>query len=191
MDEERPIIGVFKGGGAKGALYAGALDAVRQHGLRFSEVAGSSAGAITAAFIAAGATPDDLRSYQEKGRELLEFPTLLTSALNLRNAGGILSFEALRAWLAESLTQLCQQRMNADFDTERGPTFKELAHAHAIPLHIASADLLWRAPVVFNAELTPHLPVADAAAAITIPFIFEAPPDARRSVREDAGVGGA
>src|SRR4029079_13476980 len=44
------VKGVFKGGGAKGALYAGALQAVEEPGLWFSEVAGSSAGATHGAF---------------------------------------------------------------------------------------------------------------------------------------------
>jgi NTE family protein len=176
VGDERLIIGVFKGGGAKGALYAGALEAVQQHGLWFSEVAGSSAGAITAAFVAAGATPNDLRTLEKTGRTLLAFPSVATSALNLRNAGGILSFEALRDWLAKSLNDLCVSRLDVAGFGEGGPTFEQLAQASRIPLHIAGADLLWRAPVVFNAALTPELPVADAAAASSsIPFIFEAP----------------
>ena len=46
--------GVFSGGGALGIAYAGALRAVQDHGFWFSRVAGTSAGAITSALIAAG-----------------------------------------------------------------------------------------------------------------------------------------
>ena len=170
------VKGVFKGGGAKGALYAGALDAVQEHEIWFSEVAGSSAGAITAAFVAAGARPEDLRRLEVKGRELLAFPSTMTSAMNLRNTGGILSFEALRDWLATSLNELCAARLEMAADGNNGPTFAQLAAGGGIPLHIACADLLWRAPVVFNAQLTPNLYVAHAAAASSsIPFVFEAP----------------
>ena len=170
------IIGVFKGGGAKGALYAGALAAVQERHLWFSEVAGSSAGAITAAFVAAGATPDDLKALEKEGRRLLEFPSPRTSAMNLRNTGGILSFEELRKWLSRSLNDLCASRLGVCPFGEDGPTFDQLAHASGIPLHITCADLVWRAPVVLNARLTPALFVADAAAASSsIPFIFEAP----------------
>jgi hypothetical protein len=57
-----------------------------------------------------------------------------------------------------------------------GPTFAQLVAGGGIPLHIACADLMWRAPVVFNADLTPGLYVAHAAAASSsIPFVFEAP----------------
>jgi NTE family protein len=176
QSEKRLIIGVFKGGGAKGALYAGALEAVQDHRMWFSEVAGSSAGAITASFIAAGATPGDLRTLEKKGRELLVFPSKLTSAMNLRNTGGILSFEALREWLATSLNSLCVSRLNVDAFGDDGPTFKQLAEADGIPLHVTCADLFWRAPVVLNAQLTPDLFVAHAAAASSsIPLVFEAP----------------
>ncbi len=48
------IDGVFEGGGAKGAAYIGALTNLQEKGIWFKRVAGSSAGAITAALIAAG-----------------------------------------------------------------------------------------------------------------------------------------
>jgi predicted acylesterase/phospholipase RssA len=170
------VKGVFKGGGAKGALYAGALEAVQEHDIWFSEVAGSSAGAITAAFVAAGARPDDLRNLEEDGRGLLALPSTLTRAMNLRDRGGILSFEALRDWLAESLKKVCVERLKMSAVGKNGPTFEQLADAGAIPLHIACADLSSRAPVVFNVRLTPKLYVAHAAAASSsIPFVFQTP----------------
>ena len=42
------VNGVFKGGGAKGLLYAGALEALAERGVWFRAVGGASAGAITA-----------------------------------------------------------------------------------------------------------------------------------------------
>ncbi len=167
---------MFKGGGAKGALYGGALRAVADRGISFSQVAGSSAGAITAAFVAAGANPEDLRRFELSGRRLLEMPSGVAGALNLRNRYGILSFDDLRQWIATQLNELLQRSVPGIEVAPGGPTFVELRDAGAVPLHIAGADLRWRSPVVFNAELTPHLPVADAAAASSaIPFVFEAP----------------
>jgi len=46
--------GVFEGGGAKGAAFVGALEAMEKHDLWFQRVAGTSAGSIVAALIAAG-----------------------------------------------------------------------------------------------------------------------------------------
>jgi len=48
------VDGAFEGGGAKGFCYLGALDAISRSGIWFDRVAGCSAGAITAALIAAG-----------------------------------------------------------------------------------------------------------------------------------------
>ena len=174
---EQRIIGVFKGGGAKGALYCGALEAVRDRGLWFSQVAGSSAGAITAAFVAAGAGPEELRSYEEGGRALLVMPSATSGALNVRKRGGILSFEDLRCWLVEGLTSLYEDRLGGTgAATDEGPTFDQLEAAGGIPLHIACADLRWRMPAVFNARLSPDLPVAVAAAASSaIPLVFDPP----------------
>src|SRR5512144_2036470 len=52
--------GVFEGGGCRASAYAGAYSSAYEHGVRFSEVAGTSAGAIVAALIAAGAEPEFL-----------------------------------------------------------------------------------------------------------------------------------
>jgi NTE family protein len=52
--------GVFEGGGAKGYAHIGALRAAERHGVKFDAVAGTSAGAIVAAFVAAGFTSDEL-----------------------------------------------------------------------------------------------------------------------------------
>src|SRR4051812_41645641 len=52
--------GVFEGGGAKGIAYAGALLALKERRCWFHAVAGASAGAITAALVAAGLTPEEI-----------------------------------------------------------------------------------------------------------------------------------
>jgi len=46
--------GIFSGGGSLGIAYIGALRAVREHGFWFARVAGTSAGSMVAALIAAG-----------------------------------------------------------------------------------------------------------------------------------------
>jgi len=57
--------GVFEGGGVKCIAYAGALLAMRERKCWFSAVAGSSAGAITAALIAAGLEPEEIATETE------------------------------------------------------------------------------------------------------------------------------
>lgn len=50
---------VFEGGGVKGTAFLGALGGFADAGIRFRKVAGTSAGAITAAVVAAGFTIEE------------------------------------------------------------------------------------------------------------------------------------
>jgi NTE family protein len=54
--------GIFEGGGAKGIAHIGALKATEERQVRFLGVAGTSAGAIVAALVAAGYKADELFS---------------------------------------------------------------------------------------------------------------------------------
>lgn len=51
---------VFEGGGAKGSAFAGALTALKSAGHTTRRLIGTSAGAITAALLAAGYTPEEM-----------------------------------------------------------------------------------------------------------------------------------
>jgi Predicted esterase of the alpha-beta hydrolase superfamily len=51
---------IFQGGGAKGIVHVGALLAIEQMNLGVRGVAGTSAGSIVAALVAAGFSGDDL-----------------------------------------------------------------------------------------------------------------------------------
>lgn len=55
--------GVFQGGGCKAIAYIGAYEVACEHGIMFSELAGTSAGSIFAAAIALGATPKQLKEF--------------------------------------------------------------------------------------------------------------------------------
>ena len=52
--------GVFQGGGCKAIAYIGAYKKAYERGVFFSELAGTSAGSMIAALIAAGAKPEYL-----------------------------------------------------------------------------------------------------------------------------------
>src|SRR3954454_18896496 len=87
------VHGVFEGGGAKGVLYVGALQGVLMRRLWFSAVAGSSAGAITAAMIAAGLQPEDMRKEMDNGLEAMALPTKFNALRRLRKASGFMDQE--------------------------------------------------------------------------------------------------
>lgn len=57
---------VFQGGGCKAIAYVGAFEEAINCGVGFSEFAGASAGAMIAAFAAAGATPQQMRDIVAK-----------------------------------------------------------------------------------------------------------------------------
>ena len=88
------VDGIFKGGGAGGITYVGGLQALARNGIWFKRVAGTSAGAITAAIIAAGydanamdylAAPSKARHGPPQnfpaGVEALEYKSLLLDLL--------------------------------------------------------------------------------------------------------------
>jgi len=57
---------VFEGGGAKGIAYAGALEIFEQAGYQWKNLAGASAGAITAALLAVGYPAKEIRKILEE-----------------------------------------------------------------------------------------------------------------------------
>lgn len=65
MTDQQPgpnlVDGVFEGGGVKGIGLTGALSVIEAHGYQLNNVAGTSAGAITAALVAAGYSADEIR----------------------------------------------------------------------------------------------------------------------------------
>ena len=56
------VDGVFSGGGIKGFAYVGAIQALEERGIKFRRVAGTSAGAILATFVAAGFNAEELEA---------------------------------------------------------------------------------------------------------------------------------
>jgi NTE family protein len=69
---------IFEGGGAKGYAHVGALKAAEERGIAFRKVAGTSAGAIVAALVAAGYTADELLdpNRTQGGRGVLDLDPL-------------------------------------------------------------------------------------------------------------------
>jgi predicted acylesterase/phospholipase RssA len=161
VDLSNGINGVFKGGGAKGVVYAGALWAVEERGIRFAAVAGSSAGAITATLIAAG------MSYAEFTLRSLDG----LKSIRHRIIWGFLpwvgkslfSVDRLEAWLEQ---QLQQRVASSSSDPQDAPvTFRKLFGATGVELNVVAMDLARRQPVVFNHVTAPDCNVAKAVVA--------------------------
>jgi predicted acylesterase/phospholipase RssA len=160
------INGIFKGGGGKGVLYAGALRAVDERGYWFRACAGASAGAITATLIAAGLTVDQMEAAvpEALGRIKKNYAFDLVGKPFVR-------IEALSEWLDEQLR--AQVTLFEQPTSESDVTFVELYDATGIELYIVSVDVALRQPVIFSAFTTPVMAVAQAAiASSAIPLAF-------------------
>lgn len=160
------VNGVFKGGGAKGLLYGGALQAVAAEKLWFRAVAGASAGAITATLIAAGLSADELIDKAPVGLHGVKKMPLgdLVGSPLFRTTG-------LSAWLEGVLQAQVSTLRKSLMD---GPvTFSALFEATGIELYVVAVDVADRQPRVFSVFTTPHLPVTPAVlASSAIPLAF-------------------
>ena len=166
IDERRPyrlVNGVFKGGGARGVAYGGALCATAGQRIWFDSVAGASAGAITATLIASGVHPLRLG---EMSRQAL--PKVLKPALHRPSAGALLSTKALRIWLEGAI----REELGIE-SSESDVTFARLFKATDIGLYVIVMDLATRGPLVLCHELAGDIAVSHAvASSCAIPSVL-------------------
>src|SRR5690606_15902294 len=104
------VDGVFSGGGIKGFAYVGAIQALEEKGIKFERVAGTSAGAILATFIAAGFNTKELEEiFDELNlKVLLDPPKFIIELpflkwLNLYKRLGLYRGKSLENWFLEKL----------------------------------------------------------------------------------------
>ncbi|OZI11946.1 hypothetical protein CEW92_09310 [Bacillaceae bacterium SAS-127] len=104
------IDGVFSGGGIKGFALVGAFEEIEQRGLTFVRLAGTSAGAIIAAFIAAGYSSEELKRMVMEVNEkqllddvMFDFPFLRWMKLYFQL--GLYKGKKLEQWLETRLEQ--------------------------------------------------------------------------------------
>ena len=98
----------FSGGGAKGAIYSGVHETLIQSGVLagVQEVAGSSAGAITAAIVASGISREDFRNLSQNTnfKDLLGSGTIIPGTDVTVNAGGEPMEELVRNAINKNIT---------------------------------------------------------------------------------------
>lgn len=106
------IDGVFSGGGIKAYAYIGALEALREKDLAFERMAGTSAGAIVAALLAAGFESNELEEelMETDLVSLLDPPKWskvvpFSKALSIYFQMGIYKGDALENWLSNLLAK--------------------------------------------------------------------------------------
>lgn len=108
--DDKKIDAVFEGGGVKGIGFVGAVAATEEEGYRFENVAGSSAGAIVAAFIAADYSPKamkaimdqlDYKKFKDKG--VLDRIPFIGPLMSLTFEKGIYEGDYFEHWMRELL----------------------------------------------------------------------------------------
>jgi NTE family protein len=147
--------GVFQGGGIKGLAIAGALlefaDNPRVSVDEWVNVAGTSAGAIVAAYLAAGHPPSALAalldeapfaSFADYGRG----GRVVGGALNLARHHGLARGEVFRRWFDEKLGGMTFGAMRVEPDDDAPPE-------HAYRLRMIAADITNRRMLVLPDDL--------------------------------------
>lgn len=106
------VDGVFSGGGIKGFAYIGALQVLEERGIQFKRVAGTSAGAILAAFIAAGFSAQEMEEIFDElnTKTLLDPPKICIGIpflkwINLYMRFGMYRGNALEKWFQQKLAK--------------------------------------------------------------------------------------
>lgn len=179
-------LGVFQGGGCRAAAFAGAYEVAQQAGVSFVEVAGTSAGSIAAALIAAGATALQLqemlrtldftkfqvpkrRTELRSGARLLDWglSRVRVGGVDLGSIayhGGMYSSEYIETWMEKQLQLLLKREAGGVV------RFKDLI----IPLSVVATDLSSRSAKVWSSRNTSDDSVAKAVrASCSIPVYFQ------------------
>lgn len=173
---------VFKGGGVRGIAYMGALEVLDEFRIidNIERVAGTSAGAITAAVLSLRLSMPETRELFNT-LELPQVPQSVTSptqkllpwiqeqqaAHRFITRYGWYSSEYFYEWLIGVIEERCDGNGRA--------TFADFKHRGFRDLHIVAANLSRQRAEVFSELNTPDVAVADAVRmSMSIPIYFEA-----------------
>jgi predicted acylesterase/phospholipase RssA len=177
----RSTLGVFQGGGCRAAAFAGAYEVAMQRGVRITEVAGTSAGAIVAALVGAGASPAQLVEYLTE----LDFNRFLAPPERSARRGfwarlaalnsyaqkmtdvyfdlGLYSSQYIEEWIEARLQLLLPEQ-------QRPIQFRALP----LPTWIVAADVRSERVRIWSSRDTPDESVATGVrASCSIPIFFQ------------------
>lgn len=167
---------VLEGGGVKGIAYIGALEILEERGkLAFLErVGGTSAGAITALLVGLGHTNFEIQRllWEVDFAEFLDSDIgLFRDTSRLLNDFGWYKGDFFRGWIGGVVE---------DITGDSNTTFADIEVAKQRcgykSMYFVGTNLSTRSQVVFSAETTPDMPIADAVRiSMSIPFMFAAP----------------
>lgn len=171
----KSCLGVFQGGGCRAAAFVGAYEEAINSGVSFAEVAGTSAGAIMAALIGAGASPSQLKQIiatmdfkaflaapeRKESRGVLGkiLATKFPKYADLAFDQGFHSSLPIKAWMEKQLADLLPE--------EKHPvTFRSLP----FPTYVISTDLSRSEAKIWSQTTTPNDLVSEAVQGMQVSF---------------------
>lgn len=195
---------VLEGGGVRGIAHVGAVSRLAEHGYRFPRVAGTSAGAIVGALVAAGMPPARMRETMEsldyrlfRDRGPLGRVPLVGRGLALALRDGIYQGDYLREWLGNELAELGVETFA---DLQREDLDSDLPPERRYKLVVMAADVTrgelvrfpWHYRSRYGLDPDAQLVVDAVRASMSIPFYFQpvtlTHADGRESILVDGGV---
>jgi NTE family protein len=158
---------VFEGGGVKGIAYAGALQVLTDCGImpQIKQVAGTSAGAITATMVALGYTAPEIKSIIMD----MDFKQFEDGwdPLRLATEYGLYKGNSFLSWIQKMITARAHKGPNT--------TFADLYNQNGIGLFVFATDLNIYDIKQFSHIDTPNIPICEAVrASMSIPMFFKA-----------------
>lgn len=174
---------VFQGGGVKGIAYCGAIQVLQAQDLlrTVENVAGASAGAITAALLAVGASADEIQSIVG-GTDFASFMDgrggVVGDTVRLVKHFGIYKGDEIEQWFRQQIGTLTQRLTGT---AQPDLTFAQLSAlvakepARFRNLYVVTTNLNRQTAEVFSAQTRPDVPLWQAVRmSMSIPLFFEA-----------------
>ena len=162
---------VFEGGGIRGIAYAGVVEELQSEGWmkNVEKVGGTSAGAITALFIALDYKSNEIEEIISK-TEFKEF-----NDGQYMFIGGISRFKETYGWYRHDEFEDWLAKIIEDKTGNSDITFKQLSEKGFRDLYITATCLNRQKLLVFSKETYPNMKVKDAVvSSMSIPLYFEA-----------------
>ncbi len=182
-DETMKVDAVFEGGGVKGIGLVGAVAVTEEKGYTFENVAGTSAGAIVAALVAAGYKAKRLKQIVEsldyskfKDKGLLDKIPLLGPVMSLGFEKGIYEGKFAEDWLRKKLLSAPSKPVRTFSDLKTGDKNPK----YRCKLQVIAADITRGKLLVLPRDIVDYgiepdeLDVARAVRmSMSIPFFYE------------------
>ena len=182
---------IFEGGGVKGIAYAGAVKVLEERDIinGLVRVAGTSAGAITAALLSVGASAKDIGEIVG-GTDFNQFMDdswgVIRDTKRLVDEYGWYKGDAFSKWMKKQLFGLTGKRNLTFADLE---DLKRNNPDGFRSLYVVGSNLSLSVPEVFSHETTPDMQIWQAVRiSMSIPLFFASVTDADGDILVDGGV---